>query len=402
MHPLISTGTLTHDTLDGRVAVVTGAGRGIGLETARSLAWLGARVVIAEIDPALGAEAERLVGEQSGEEAAMFVRTDVSDPASLDALVERVTAEVGAIDIVVNNATVTPFGPVAAVPLAEWDRSYGVNVRGPVALATLAVPGMIERGRGVFVALSSAGGPYMAPYETMKSAQSELVLTLAEELEGTGVFAFAIGPGQVPTPGLAAGVRALAPYYKLDPDEFLALNAANQLTAEEAGAGIAAAIAFAERFHGSETASIAGLNAAGIALGEPEPLRASETPRGDLTSAGQALRDVRTTFAEQLDGWQQRGTFERKWMERDFRKTTRISAEDMLVSLDDLGEALHRGETGEWREVLPALRAYYDRYAQLARDNTKDPDVREAHLAIIGAWIEQIERLERLLGERRG
>ena len=92
MHPLISTGTLTHDTLAGHVAVVTGAGRGIGLETARSLAWLGARVVVAEIDPALGVEAERLIREDLDEQAATFVQTDVADETSVESLCAHVTA----------------------------------------------------------------------------------------------------------------------------------------------------------------------------------------------------------------------------------------------------------------------------------------------------------------------
>ena len=396
MPPLIATGALAPGALATRVAVVTGAGRGVGLETARALAWLGAHVVVAEIDEVTGAEAERLVRAELGEKTATFVQADVGDESSLAALVTRVSAELGPIDIVVNNSTVAPFGPVPGVELSEWDLSYRVNLRAPVTLARLCVPGMRERGFGVFVCLSSVGGAFMAPYETMKAAQVELAHTMAAELEDTGVFAFAIGPGQVMTPGLAAGVRRLAPFYRLTPEQFLALNAAHEISAEEAGAGIAAAVVFAERFHGTETSAIAGLTAAGIGAGEPQPAR--ETPRGDLTEAGRALRDARTTFAEQLEGWAQRGIFERKWMERDFRRETGVAPEEMLEGLDELAQALHEGKDGRrYWPLLPKLRDYYGHYEQLAKQHTKDREVLSGQVAVIDAWREQVSHLLRLL-----
>jgi NAD(P)-dependent dehydrogenase (short-subunit alcohol dehydrogenase family) len=390
-------GALTSGTLAGRLAVVTGAGRGVGMETARALASLGAHVVIAEIDDETGAEAARVINARFETVAATFVHTDVADEASLRAMVSRVSAEFGPIDIVVNNATVTPFGPVPQTPLEDWDLSYRVNVRGPVVLAQLCVPVMVERGYGVFVCLSSIGGAFMGPYETMKAAQVELAHTLSAELEDTGVYAFAVGPGQVMTPGLAAGVRKLAPFYRLTPEEFLRLNRAQEVSAEDAGMGIAATIALAQHFNGTETSAVAGLTAAGVGT-EKEPMAAAETPRGDLTDAGVALRDVRTTFAEQLDGWAQRGVFERKWMERDFRRQTGVSAEEMLETLDDLAEELHAGEAGrEHWELLAKLASYYGHYEDLARQNTKDPEVLAAHVAIVDAWRGQVEELERLL-----
>ena len=111
------------------------------------------------------------------------------------------------------------------------------------------------------------------------------------------------------------------------------------------------------------------------------------------------LRDVRTAFAEQLDGWQQRGIFERKWMERDFRRETGLSAEELLEGLDELAEALHEGKAGrQYWELLDKLDAYYAHYEELAEQNTKDAGVLAAHVAIIDAWREQIQRLKVLLG----
>jgi hypothetical protein len=211
------------------------------------------------------------------------------------------------------------------------------------------------------------------------------------------VRAFAIGPGQVMTPGLTEGVERLAPLYGLTPEDFLAMNEANAISAEEAGAGIAAAIAYADRFHGTETAAVAGLAAAG--LGVKEELPASETPYGDLTEAGQLLRGVRTAFAEQLDGWQSRGAFERKWMERHFRKQAGLGSEEMLERLDDLAEDIESGALpGDWRDTLGRLRAYYDSYSELARGNVRDSEVLRTQLEIIGAWQAQIDELVALLG----
>jgi len=401
---LLASSSLRRGMLAGRTAVVTGAGRGVGLETATAIAWLGAHVVVAEIDGTSGAAAVLAIREQLGSDrVATFIRTDIGDADSIAALVDAA----GPIDIVVNNATVTPLGPIAETPLDAWDLSYRVNLRGPVALARLTVPGMIERGYGVFVCLSSVGGAYMGPYECLKAAGNELTATLAAELEETGVFAFAIGPGQVMTPGLEAGVRQLAPLYGLSEVEFMALNSAQMISAQEAGAGIAAAIALAERFHGTETSSIAGLTAAGVPRSQPDAVPPSEVwpsapgitgtaaPQAEHDAAAMARR-VRASFAEQVDGWRARGLFERKWMERDFRRHAGMAPEEAIGELDALSAAVESGAAPQG-EVLARLRGYYDRYEQLARDNTRDEAKLEEALSAIARWRDEIRQLESLL-----
>jgi NAD(P)-dependent dehydrogenase (short-subunit alcohol dehydrogenase family) len=391
-YALLESSSLKRGALSGRTALVTGAGRGIGLRTAEALAWLGARVVIAEIDPLTGAEAARSICERNASDhAASFILADIGDENSVVSLVSAG----GPFDIVVNNATVTPFGAVAEASLEAWDLSYRVNLRGPVALARLTVPGMIERGYGVFVCLSSVGGAYMGPYETLKAAGNELAATLAAELEGTGVFAFAIGPGQVMTPGLAAGVRQLAPFYRLTEAEFLALNSAQRISAEEAGVGIAAAIALAERFHGTETSSIAGLTAAGLGRMQAEGEHGAAEPVAvrDGQAAAALARQVRATFLGQIEGWRVRGLFERKWMERDFRRHAGLSPDEAVEELNALVAALD-AEAVPDVGVLGRLSGYYDRYEQLARDNTRDGAALATALTAIDAWRAEIRRLE--------
>jgi len=126
---LIGTTNLKKDTLKGKTAVVTGAGRGIGFEAAKALAWLGANVVIAEIDPQTGKTAEENLNREFPNKA-FFVKTDVGNETDIEQLEKAVTARFCKVDIVLNNATVFPMGAVKEVPIDLWDFSYRVNLRG--------------------------------------------------------------------------------------------------------------------------------------------------------------------------------------------------------------------------------------------------------------------------------
>ncbi len=200
---LISKGNLTQDSLKGEVAIVTGAGRGIGFKAARNLVWLGARVIIAEIDDKNGKVSEESINKEFSADKAMFVKTDIGDEKDIDRLAEIALKKFGKADIILNNATVFPMGAVKDTPVESWDFSYRVNLRGPVVLARKFIPAMIERKHGVFVCVSSSGAaPFMGAYEVFKTAQVELSNTVSAEVEGTGVYAFTIGPGISKTPRL--------------------------------------------------------------------------------------------------------------------------------------------------------------------------------------------------------
>ena len=185
---IIGSGTLGSQTLAEKVAIVTGAGDGIGYEAARALLWLGARVVIAEINKTKGKQAKRRLNAEFGSGSVLFVNTDVGNERSVEKLKEQSIKEFGKVDIVINNATVAPLGAVKDVSIENWDESYRVNLRAPALFARAFVPDMVARGYGVFMCVSSLGQEFMAAYESMKAAQVHLGSTLAAELEGTGVF----------------------------------------------------------------------------------------------------------------------------------------------------------------------------------------------------------------------
>lgn len=276
---LISEGNLVRDSLKGEVAVVTGAGRGIGFEAARALVWLGANVVVAEVNENSGKLAAETLEKEFGPSRAIFVKTDVSSDEDVEKLKKEAVKKWGKIDIVLNNATVFPMGAVKDTPVDRWDFSYRVNLRGPVLLARAFLPDMVKRKHGVFVCVSSSGAaPFMGAYEVFKTAQVELAHTIAAEVEDSGVYAFAIGPGIVKTPGFVEGGGQVAALMGITLEQLLEMNKRMEISPEAAGVGFAAAVALASKYHGQETSSIQTLHAIGINLGgEEETKVASRT-----------------------------------------------------------------------------------------------------------------------------
>ncbi len=283
---LISRLGISQDILKGETVLVTGAGGGIGYETARALLWLGANVIIAEINLEIGSRAALTLGDEFDRERVLFVHTDVGDETSVQNLSKESILRFGKVDAVINNATIAVLGTVKDVPIEKWDASYRVNLRGPVLMARTFLPGMLERNHGVFACVSSTGTAFLGGYETFKAAQVHLANTIEAELEGTGVIAYTIGPGLVPTETASNAVAELAPLMGMSLDEFYKLNQNAMLTIEEAGAGFAASIVFAEKFRGQEISSMQALKAADINFGSSEGLTKTSTLAGgqlDLT-----------------------------------------------------------------------------------------------------------------------
>jgi NAD(P)-dependent dehydrogenase (short-subunit alcohol dehydrogenase family) len=245
---IISKSNLTQESLKGEIAIVTGAGRGIGYEAAKALVWLGANVVIVEIDEKNGKAAEDAINREFGAGKAFFVETDIGSEKDIDKLAEVEQKKFGKVDIVLNNATVFPMGTVKDTPVESWDFSYRVNLRGPVVLARKFLTAMIQRKHGIFVCVSSSdAAPFMGAYEVFKTAQVELSNTISAEVEGTGVYAFTIGPGISKTPGFVEGGGKVASLMGMSLEELFELNKNAQISPEAAGAGFAIAVALAKK-----------------------------------------------------------------------------------------------------------------------------------------------------------
>ena len=185
--------------LQGQKALVTGATSGIGRAIAFQLARDGAEVIVHGRDAARGAETVKAITAAGGQ--ARFVAADLSNPTDLQHLIE----EVGDIDILVNNAGFAWFGATAELTINTFDALFASNVRAAYFLVAAFAPGMIARGQGSILNLSSMAGQIGlaggAAYGATKAALSSLTRSWAAEFSPSGVRVNAIAPGPVYTAG---------------------------------------------------------------------------------------------------------------------------------------------------------------------------------------------------------
>jgi len=240
--------------LAGEVAVVTGAGGNVGLGTARSLAWLGAKVVIAEFTPARGKAAEEIINAENSPGTALFVETDVSSEVSMKAMAQRAIDMFGKVDIYVSNAMDMSMGaPILKSTIQQLDRQYEISARGTLIGIHLFVPAMQQRHHGVVAYTSTAfmDPPGPANYCAAKSATTSIMMSLANELgpvKDSGVAVFCFIPAGVGWPlsgRRPAGELRPAPRWSSMPGYD------GMVPPEDGGAALAYCVTRANELHGS-------------------------------------------------------------------------------------------------------------------------------------------------------
>ena len=200
--------------LEGKTAIITGAGSGIGRAAARRFVQEGANVAIADINEEGGRETLRLVEDVGGR--AIFVPTDVSKAADAERLVRETTAAFGALHVLVSNAGVfsRDDGPVTTIDEAVFDRVLDVNLRGMFLCCKYAFPEIVRSGGGAAVLTSSTGATIGSPttaYGTSKGGVLGLMRSLAMQYAAKGIRVNAILPGPIDTPLLKAAVATRGP-----------------------------------------------------------------------------------------------------------------------------------------------------------------------------------------------
>jgi len=185
--------------LSGKVALVTGAGRGIGKAIATRLAAEGARVAIADVDAATAAATAEEIGH-----GAIAVKMDVTDTASVRSGVEEAAKRLGPIDVLVNNAGWDKVEPFVKSQEETWDRVLAINLKGPIRCTRAVLDSMIERRAGKIVSIGSDAGRVGSSGEAVYSAAKAGVIgftkTLAREMARYGINVNVVCPGPTNTP----------------------------------------------------------------------------------------------------------------------------------------------------------------------------------------------------------
>lgn len=250
---------IKRDDLKGEVAVITGGARNIGLGFARAIAWAGGKVVIADILEKEGEEAERVINAEMGPDTALFVKTDVTKEADVKNLAEKAFAKFGKVDILINNAmNMRLNGPVLGSSIEDLDQSYAISARGVMLAVKEFVPGMIERKHGV-VTYSTTQFHFCPPmvggsiYTAGKAAATSLMMSLANEVKGTGVHVFCMVPAGVGRIDFSKiDLSKLPPMPKgVEMPKFAMPGFDGMIPPEAGGAAMVYCILHAEELHGS-------------------------------------------------------------------------------------------------------------------------------------------------------
>jgi 2-hydroxycyclohexanecarboxyl-CoA dehydrogenase len=229
-------------SLDGKVAVVTGGGRGIGQAIATVLAAKGAAVAVWDLNLESAEKTAATIRETGG--TAIAVGGDVSVAADVAAAAARTRAELGAVTILVNNAGISAFEPFTSITEESWDRVIRINLKGPFLVTRELVPDMLAAGWGRIINISSSsaqtGAPAMAHYASSKGGVIGFTKALAIEYADKGITVNNVPPGFIDTPLLREGpidvaaAAASMPMKRSGQPEDIA-HAVAYLASEEAG-----------------------------------------------------------------------------------------------------------------------------------------------------------------------
>jgi len=387
------------NVLNGKIILLTGAGGGIGFEAAKAFAYMGAKIIIAEISKEKGEFAENAINAMYDLPPVKFYDIDLTDEKQMNSMVDYIIKTYGCPDVIFNNATITKMGAIDDVDSSFWDKSYAVNLKAPLLLTQKFLSLMKQRDSGTIIFVSSSGAsPYMGAYEVFKTAQVELCNTLAMELENRNIFTFTIGPGLVKTETAMRSIEIVAESMGMSTSDFYAMNSQHILDVESAGVGFALSVLNAKIYHGQEVGSIQVLM--DYKLLENDDILPKRQNINLDDSSIQIIQKhtakILETFEEQYNGWRSMNVFERQWVLRDFKKVMSLSAEQALDKLKSINKNMQSGNlavVSTEKAFFIKLTEYWKRQLKLLQGYEKNKDKLNENTQIINGWIMDINHV---------
>jgi NAD(P)-dependent dehydrogenase (short-subunit alcohol dehydrogenase family) len=378
-----------------KTVLVTGGGGGIGFEASRAFSYMGAKVIIAEIDAQKGSHAQKLINDEFRNDNVDFYEIDISDEKQIDNLYKHITTQYTQLDVIINNAAVVPMGAIDKVPISDWDLSYAVNLRAPIILTQKFLPSMRKTDGVIVFVPSAATTPYMSAYEIFKTAQVELCNTLSEEIADTSIITYAIAPGFVKTETAVKAVEIVASSMGIMADDFYKLHNEYILDVELAGTGYAVSVVNAKQYQGKEIMSHQVLQDSGLISGNTEKSN-DALSQADLDKLSLLFTKITDVFFEQYHGWQKKNLFQKQFILTDFKKQMGLPVESFKNQLETLQSQIQNHHWDSFissKGIFIKLQHFYEHQKELLKNYEKDVTQLNNDTNLLNNWIEILQNI---------
>lgn len=387
------------NALQNQIVLITGGGGGIGIEASRAFAYMGAHVIIAEIDADRGKQAQKLINEENLNGTVDFFQIDITDDKQIDQLYEYIMDKYARLDVLINNAAVVPMGAIDAVSISDWDLSYAVNLRAPVLLTKKFISSMRDTGGIIVFVPSAAPTPYMSAYEIFKTAQVEFCNTLCEEIDGTGIITYSIAPGFVKTDTAVKAVEIVATSLGITTEDFYKSLEELITDAEIAGVGYAVSVVNAKQYNGKEIMSYQVLLESGLISGDKVKSSGTQT-QVDFDNLLYLFTSIADVFFDQYQNWQKKKLFQKQFILSDFKKQMGLSADSFKIQIEALQDQIHNNEWGNFldsKKMFIKWRCFYEHQIKLLQGYEKNAAQLASDTKLLNSWIENLQEIIKIL-----